>query len=149
MKFMDERWPGFKMCPLFKEKVEKGELGVKTGKGFYTYPERKWVPLDLPMEKAEKFDPMISSYANINVAAELLRKDVATNEDIDKAIKLGFNIPIGMLELADTVGIDKVLSEIKKIEKKYGPFYKPSPLLVEMVKKGELGTKTGKGFYKY
>ena len=148
-KFMDERWPGYEMCPLLKEKIEKGELGVKTGKGFYTYPEKRWVPLDLPVEKAEKFDAMTASYVNINVAAELLREDVATKEEIDKAIKLGFNIPIGMLELADTIGIDVVVSKLKEFEKKYGPFYKPTPLLEEMVKKGELGTKTGKGFYKY
>lgn len=154
MKFMDERWPGFEMCPLFKEKVEKGELGVKTGKGFYTYPEKKWVPLDargrdLPVEKAEKFDSLTSAYANINIAAELLREDVATKEDIDKALKLGFNAPIGFLELADSLGIDKVVEKLKEFEAKYGSFYKPSPLLEEMVKKGELGTKTGKGFYKY
>jgi 3-hydroxyacyl-CoA dehydrogenase len=148
-KFMDERWPGYDMCPLFKEKIEKGELGVKTGKGFYTYPERRWVPLDLPLEKAEKFDAMTSNYVNINVAAELLREDVATTEDIDKSIKLGFNAPIGILELADSIGIDVVVSKLKEFEKKYGPFYKPSPLLEEMVKKGELGSKTGKGFYKY
>ncbi|MGQ9459614.1 MAG: 3-hydroxyacyl-CoA dehydrogenase [Candidatus Bathyarchaeaceae archaeon] len=148
-KFMEERWPGFKMCPLLKEKIEKGELGVKTGKGFYTYPEKKWIPLDLPVEKAEKFDAMTASYVNINVAAELLRKDVATKEDIDKAIKLGFNVPIGMLELADTIGIDVVVSKLKEFEKKYGPFYKPDPLLEKMVKEGKLGTKTGEGFYKY
>ena len=149
MKFMDERWPGFEMCPLFKEKVEKRELGVKTGKGFYTYPEKKWVPLDLPVEKAEKFDAMTPSYVDINIAGELLREDVATKEDIDKAIKLGFNLPIGMLELADSLGIDKVVEKLKEFEAKYVPFYKPSPLLEEMVKKGELGSKTGKGFYKY
>jgi len=148
-KFMDERWPGFKMCPLLKEKVEKGELGVKTGKGFYTYPEKKWIPPDVPVEKADKFDSMTGTYVNINVAAELLRENVATKEDIDTALKLGFNVPIGMLELADTIGIDVVVSKLKEMEKKYGPFYKPSPLLEEMVKKGELGTKTGKGFYKY
>lgn len=148
-KFMDERWPGYDMCPLLKEKIEKGELGVKTGKGFYTYPERRWVPLDLPLEKAEKFDAMTSNYVNVNVAAELLREDVATTEDIDKSIKLGFNAPIGILELADSIGIDVVVSKLKEFEKKYGPFYKPSPLLEEMVKKGELGSKTGKGFYKY
>lgn len=153
-KFMDERWPGYDMCPLLKEKIEKGELGVKTGKGFYTYPEKRWIPLDargrdLPVEKAENFDAMTASYVNINVAAELLREDVATKEEIDKAIKLGFNIPIGMLELADTIGIDAVVSKLKEYEKKYGAFYKPDPLLEEMVKKGELGTKTGKGFYKY
>ena len=148
-KFMEERWPGFKMCPLLKEKMEKGELGVKTGKGFYTYPEKKWIPLDLPLDLAEKFDPLIPNYVNISVAAELVRENVATVEDIDKALKLGFNVPIGMLELADTIGIDVVVSKLKEIEKKYGPIYKTSPLLLEMVKKGELGTKTGKGFYKY
>ncbi|KPV63191.1 MAG: 3-hydroxybutyryl-CoA dehydrogenase [Candidatus Bathyarchaeota archaeon BA2] len=148
-KFMEERWPGYEMCPLIKEKIEKGELGVKTGKGFYTYPEKKWIPLDLPLEKAEKFDPLTGAYVAINTAADLLREDVATKENIDKAIKLGFNIPIGMLELADSIGIDVVVSKLKEIEKKYGPFYKPSPLLEEMVKKGELGTKTKKGFYEY
>jgi len=58
-------------------------------------------------------------------------------------------MPIGVLELADTLGIDLMVTKLKEIETKYGEFYKPSPLLEEMVKKGELGTKTGKGFYTY
>ncbi|TDA33707.1 MAG: 3-hydroxyacyl-CoA dehydrogenase, partial [Hadesarchaea archaeon] len=103
-KFMEEREPGFKVSPLLEEKVKKGELGVKTGKGFYEYPEKKWVPLDLPFEKAEKFDPFIPTYVGINVAAELLRNGVATRDDIDKALKLGFNLPMGFLELADSIG---------------------------------------------
>jgi enoyl-CoA hydratase/3-hydroxyacyl-CoA dehydrogenase len=153
LKFMEEREPNFKVSPLIKEKVEKGEIGVKAGKGFYTYPEKgKWVMPQIPPEKAERFDPMTSTYISINVAAELIRNNIATPEDIDKAIKLGFNLPIGPLELADTIGIDQVLTKIKEISAKYGKygdFYKPSPLLEEMVKKNELGTKTGKGFYKY
>jgi len=103
-------------------------------------------------EKAEKFDPMTSTYVSVNVAAELIRNNIAIPEDIDKALKLGFNMPIGPLELADTIGIDIVLSKLKEISAKYGQygdFYKPSPLLEEMVKKGEIGTKTGKGFYTY
>lgn len=153
LKFMEEREPNFKVSPLIKEKVEKGELGVKTGKGFYTYPEKgKWVMPQIPPEKAERFDPMTSTYISINVAAELIRNNIATPEDIDKALKLGFNLPIGPLELADTIGIDVVLSKLKEISAKYGQygdFYRPSPLLEDMVKKNELGTKTGKGFYKY
>ena len=140
MKFMDERWLGFKVCPMLKEKVEKGELGVKTGKGFYTYPEKKWIAPDLPMEKAEKFDPLIPAYVNINTAAELIRENVAPKEDIDKAFKLGFNLPIGILELADSIGIEKVVKTLKEIEANYGPFYKPNPLLEEMA-------ETGKKFY--
>ena len=137
MKFMEERWPGFEMSPLLKEKIEKGELGVKTGKGFYTYPEKKWVPLDLPIEKAEKFDPLTAAYANINVAAQLLKEGVATKEEIDKAMKLGFNLPIGMLELADSIGIKIVVEKLKEIEAKYGPFYKLDPLLLEMAEKDQ------------
>lgn len=149
MKFLGQREPGFKPCPLIEEKVRKGELGVKTGKGFYTYPEKKWVMPELPLEKAERFDPMIPCYVGVNMAAELIRNGVATKEDIDKALKLGFNMPIGFLEIADSIGIDEVVSKLEGIEAKYGPYYKPSPLLREMIRKGELGTKTKKGFYEY
>jgi len=150
MMFMEEREPNFNVSPLIKEKMEKGEIGVKAGKGFYTYPEKgKWAMPQISKDKAEKFDPMIQTYAMANVAAELIRNDIATAEDIDKTLKLGFNMPIGVLELADTLGIDFIVSKLREIEAKYGEFYKPSPLLEEMIKKGELGTKTGKGFYTY
>jgi enoyl-CoA hydratase/3-hydroxyacyl-CoA dehydrogenase len=148
-KFMEEREANFKVAPLIKEKIEKGEIGVKAGKGFYTYPEKKWIMPQISQEKADKVDPMIPTYVTVNMAAELIRNDVATPEDIDKALKLGFNMPIGALELADTLGIDLIVSKLKGIEAKYGEFYKPSPLLEQMVKKGELGTKAGKGFYTY
>lgn len=150
MKFMEEREPNFKVAPIIKEKIEKGEIGVKAGKGFYTYPDKgKWAMPQISQEKAEKFDPMTSTYVSINMAAELIRNNIATAKDIDKTMKLGFNMPIGVLELADTMGVDVVVSKLKEIEAKYGEFYKPSPLLEEMIKKGELGTKTGKGFYTY
>jgi len=150
LKFMEEREPNFKVSPLINEKMEKGEIGVKAGKGFYTYPEKgKWTMPQISKEKAEKFDPMTPTYVNVNVAADLIRRNIATPEDIDKSLKLGFNMPIGVLELADTLGIDLIVSKLKEIEIKYGEYYKPSPLLEEMIKKGELGTKTGKGFYTY
>ncbi len=150
MMFMEEREPNFEVSPLIKEKMAKGEIGVKAGKGFYTYPEKgKFVMPQISEDKAARFDPMTQTYVMVNVAAELIRKDIATAEDIDKTLKLGFNMPIGALELADTLGIDTMVAKLKEIEAKYGVLYKPSPLLEEMIKKGELGTKTGKGFYKY
>jgi enoyl-CoA hydratase/3-hydroxyacyl-CoA dehydrogenase len=150
MMFMEEREPNFKGSPLIKEKMKKGEIGVKAGKGFYTYPDKgKWAMPQISKDKAEKFDPMTQTYVMVNVAAELIRNNITTPEDIDKTLKLGFNMPIGVLELADTLGIDLMVTKLKEIETKYGEFYKPSPLLEEMVKKGELGTKTGKGFYTY
>ena len=141
MMFMEEREPNFEVSPLVKEKMKKGEIGVKAGKGFYTYPEKgKWAMPQISEDKAEKFDPMTQTYVMANVAAELIRKDIATAEDVDKTLKLGFNMPIGVLELADTLGINLIVSKLKEIETKYGKFYKPSPLLEEMA-------KTGKNFY--
>lgn len=150
MKFMEEREPNFDVSPLIKEKMEKGEIGVKAGKGFYTYPEKgKFAMPQLSEDKAEKFDPMTQTYVMANVAAELIRNNIATSEDIDKTLKLGFNMPIGVLELADTLGIDLVVSKLKEIAAKYGEFYKPSPLLEQMVKNNKLGTKTAEGFFTY
>ncbi len=150
MKFMDEREPSFDASPLIQEKIEKGEIGVKAGKGFYEYPEKgRFAMPQISKEKAEKFDPMTQTYVMVNVAAELIRNNVATVEDIDKTLKLGFNMPIGVLELADTLGIDAIVDKLKAIEAKYGEYYKPSPLLKEMVEENKLGEKTGKGFYTY
>jgi enoyl-CoA hydratase/3-hydroxyacyl-CoA dehydrogenase len=150
MKFMDEREPNFAASPLIEEKIEKGEIGVKAGKGFYEYPEEgRFAMPQIPKEKAEKFDPMTQTYVMANVAAELIRNGVATAEDIDKTLKLGFNMPIGVLELADTMGIDVIVDKLKEIEAKYGEYYNPSPLLKKMVKENELGEKSGKGFYTY
>jgi enoyl-CoA hydratase/3-hydroxyacyl-CoA dehydrogenase len=150
MKFMAEREPNFEVSPLIEEKMEKGEIGVKAGKGFYQYPEKgKFAMPQISEDKADKFDPMTQTYVMTNVAAELIRNDIASPEDIDKTLKLGFNMPIGVLELADTLGIDEIVSKLKTISAKYGEFFKPSPLLKEMVKNNKLGTKSGKGFYTY
>ncbi|MGD8544593.1 MAG: 3-hydroxyacyl-CoA dehydrogenase [Candidatus Bathyarchaeota archaeon] len=150
MKFMEEREPGFKISPLVTEKMDKGEIGVKAGKGFYTYPEKgRFAIPQISEEKADKFDPMTQTYVMVNVAAELIKDEVTTAEDIDKTLKLGFNMPIGVLELADTLGIDVIVNKLKDISGKYGNYYKPSTMLEEMIKKGELGEKAGKGFYTY
>ena len=86
----------------------------------------------------------------INEAVMTLQEGVASAEDIDTAMKLGTNQPLGPLALADLIGLDTVLSIMKMFVDGFGdPKYRPAPLLVEMVAAGHLGRKTGEGFHSY
>jgi 3-hydroxybutyryl-CoA dehydrogenase len=70
-------------------------------------------------------------------------------EEIDKAMKICTNFPMGPLELIDLAGVDIVLHGLETMEKDFGDRYHPAPLLRQMVRAGHLGRKTGKGFYNY
>lgn len=86
----------------------------------------------------------------LNEAINTLYTGAASAEDIDNAMKLGANHPMGPLALADFIGLDTVLSILNVLYKGFGDQkYAPSPLLVNYVRAGWLGVKTGKGFYDY
>jgi len=86
----------------------------------------------------------------INEAILTLQERVAEPEAIDGIMKLGMNHPIGPLALADLIGLDTVLHIMHVLEEGIGSDkYAPANLLVEMVEKGQLGRKTGSGFYQY
>lgn len=86
----------------------------------------------------------------INEAMHSLFEGVAGVEEIDTVMKLGMAHPMGPLQLADFIGLDVCLSILKVLQDGFGnPKYAPCPLLVNMVKAGKLGVKSGEGFYKY
>jgi 3-hydroxybutyryl-CoA dehydrogenase len=84
-----------------------------------------------------------------NEAFYMLMEGVASARDIDKALKLGLNHPMGPFELVDLVGLDTRLSILEYLHRSMGEKYRPCPLLVQHVKAGRLGRKVGRGVYEY
>jgi 3-hydroxybutyryl-CoA dehydrogenase len=84
-----------------------------------------------------------------NEAFYMLQEGVASAQDIDKALKLGLNHPMGPFEMVDLVGLDTRLHILEYLHKSLGEKFRPAPLLVQYVKAGRLGRKAGRGVYEY
>jgi 3-hydroxybutyryl-CoA dehydrogenase len=84
-----------------------------------------------------------------NEAFYMLQEGIASPADIDKALKLGLNHPMGPFELVDLVGLDVRLSILEYLHETLGEKYRPCPLLAQYVKAGRLGRKSGRGVYEY
>lgn len=139
---------------LWEERRIKGLVGIKSGKGFYEYPAPgKYMRPDIPKEAGENIDIASIIAPVVNTSTWLLDDGIGTKEEIDRALKLSFGWPMGVFEMADEIGIDRIVDALKdkkgKAPSEYRDFYEPDPLLVHLTLEGHTGKKSGKGFYEY
>ncbi|WP_168119112.1 3-hydroxyacyl-CoA dehydrogenase NAD-binding domain-containing protein [Paenibacillus sp. HB172176] len=86
----------------------------------------------------------------INEALHVLEEGVASEEDIDNAMRIGYSFQHGPLEMADRFGLDAVVTALERMFREYGELkYRPSIVLKKLVRAGHLGVKTGEGFFRY
>ncbi|BFH72491.1 3-hydroxyacyl-CoA dehydrogenase [Sulfurisphaera javensis] len=135
-------------CSMYRNKVNEKNLGVKTGKGFYSYPSPgKYSKVQLPNES--KTDPAKLISLAVNEASWMIENQIVNAKDVDTVMIYGFNFPKGLLEMADELGLDNIYKYLKEIYAKGYEAYKPTSILEKMVNERKLGKKTGEGFYKY
>ncbi|MCI0182179.1 putative 3-hydroxybutyryl-CoA dehydrogenase [Acidibacillus sp. S0AB] len=102
--------------------------------------------------EVHEFPGFVTSRINCvigNEAMKMVQEGVASPADIDKALRLGLNHPMGPLEMVDLVGLDARLRNMQYLHEKLGEVYRPAPILEKYVKAGRLGRKSGQGFYTY
>jgi len=136
MKIMVER--GFELysCREFNRRVRAREFGVKSGKGFYSYPEPgKYVKPSIPKERAGKVKGISLISPAINETAMFLREGITTPEDVGKACRLGLGWPKSTLDYLKEYGVREVVEELRRLKDLTKlNHYEPDKYLVEMVR---------------
>jgi 3-hydroxybutyryl-CoA dehydrogenase len=138
--------------PVPAMKLVEIVVGDKTSDDTYTQTKEFGKSLGKTTVKATDSPGFIVNrilLPTLNEAMKIADQGIATKEDVDKAMMLGANFPMGPFQLADYVGLDVAFAALNTLYEALGDYYKPSETLVKLVEQGNLGMKTGKGFYEY
>lgn len=141
----------FNPAPIMKlVEVINGQLTSKETENFVFDLAKKIGKTPVVVNEAPGFVVNRILIPMINEAVAIFAEGVASKEDIDNAMKLGSNHPMGPLALADLIGLDICLDIMEVLHKEFGEDkYRPHPLLRKMVRSKQLGRKTKSGFYQY
>ena len=157
---LEEYGSRMKPAAIWDEIHKKGRYGVKTGAGFYNYSgtEDKVVEEIVQQFKKSASGPKAPFSADrlllamVNEAALCIQEKVCSPSDIDLAVLAGIGFPQakgGILQYADEVGVDVILSKLQDLQKIYGDRFFPAPIIKRMVNAGFLGKKSKRGFLEY
>ena len=138
--------------PVHKMKLVEIIRGLETNDDTFAVAETVAKKMGKETVEVKESPGFVTSRINAligNEAFYMLQEGISSARDIDKALKLGLNHPMGPFEMIDLVGLDTRLSILNFLHQTLGEKYRPCPLLVEYVKAGRLGKKVGKGVYEY
>jgi 3-hydroxybutyryl-CoA dehydrogenase len=138
--------------PVHKMKLLEVVVGLETTPEVIRVAEEVGKQMGKDVVVIKESPGFITSRINAiigNEAFYMLEAGVASAADIDKAVKLGLNHPMGPFEMADLVGLDTRLHTLEYLQKTLGDKFRPCPLMVQYVKAGRLGRKSGRGVYDY
>jgi 3-hydroxybutyryl-CoA dehydrogenase len=139
--------------PVPKVKLVELIRGLKTSDATYQQVREFLISLGKTPVEVYEYPGYVTTRVilpMINEAMQVVLEGVASAEDVDTAMKLGYNMDIGPLALADRMGLDEVLKWMEHLFRELGDLkYRPCPILRMKVRAGHLGVKTGKGFFEY
>ena len=138
--------------PVHKMKLVEIIRGLETDDETFTVAETVSKKMGKDTVEVKESPGFVTSRINAligNEAFYMLQEGVASARDIDRALKLGLNHPMGPFEMIDMVGLDTRLSILNFLHQTLGEKYRPCPLLIKYVRAGRLGKKVGKGVYEY
>jgi enoyl-CoA hydratase/3-hydroxyacyl-CoA dehydrogenase len=120
-------------CPLVEELYSKGLYGQKSGKGFYEYSKDKYERVELKQEEAEHYEPLRLIAVAVNNASWLISNDVASKEDVEKALMLGMGLKEALFTIAERFGYPKIVQMLSKLAES-NKFYEPDRYLLNLIK---------------
>jgi len=139
---------GREIPPVMADRVEAGDLGRKTGRGYYDYEDGDGA--DYEPGDGEGFDTLRVEARMVDRAASLVGEGVATPDAVDTGVRLGLGFPEGACRRGDRIGLDTVVEKLRTLRAETGEDrFEPHPYLVELVEAGRTGEDAGAGFHEY